>query len=95
MGRLHAEDYAELVSKGEVKLLAALDWHLRCNHYPPVPISFVPVCIKAITLANAGEWNVLVQLPPKCTYRGADKAPVSAIVEQHHLESFLDEREGD
>lgn len=93
MGSLHAQEFGDAVKRGEVKLLAALEWHLRCNHYPPVPISFVPVCIKAIEHANKGEWNALVKLPQGCSYRGASQAPVDAIVEQHHLESFLDSEE--
>lgn len=94
MGNLQASEFASSVARGEIKLLAALDWHLRCNHYPPVPISFVPVCVKAIEHANVGEWDKLIKLPPGCFYKGESKAPVSAIVEQHHLVSFL-ESEGE
>lgn len=67
----------------------ALRWHLQCNLYPPVPASFVPVCEQAIELACSDDWDELVELPAGTSYRGADVAPVWAIVESHHLEQFI------
>jgi len=53
----------------------------------------VAPCIEAIENANAGEWDKLVQLPEGVGYKGSTSAPTYAMVEQHHLESFLDQEE--
>lgn len=84
MGRMQAEEM-----KGLTDLDTALSWHLQSNHYPPVPLSMLPICKEAIKRANEGDWVTSIKLPEGCSYRGSDKAPVSAIVEQHHLNSFL------
>lgn len=68
---------------------AALRWHLEHNHYPSVPSSMVPSCALAVVLAGDGEWDALVALPDGIFYKGEDRAPVAAIIEQHHLEAFL------
>lgn len=93
MGNLQAEEFAAIVGRGELQLEQALTWHLQSNHYPPVPVRFVPVCKRAIELANRGEWNVRVALPKGCSYKGTRYAPVSAIVEQHHLDTFIHQEE--
>lgn len=69
---------------------AALAWHLSSNHYPPVPASMIPVCEEAIRLAASEEWDEQVELPEGIYYRGSSTAPVSAIVEQHHLGDFVE-----
>jgi hypothetical protein len=66
-----------------------LVWHLQYNHYPPVPRSMVGPCKRAIAKANRGEWDAKVRLPQGVTYRGKSLAPVSAVIEQHHLDGFL------
>lgn len=88
MGRMQAEEMKGLMSEDQ-----ALSWHLQSNHYPPVPLSMLPICKEAIEHANTGDWDTLIQLPKGCSYRGSDKAPVSAIVEQHHLDTFLGQEE--
>lgn len=91
MASQQAREFAGSVENGGVTLKAALTWHLTANHYPPVPVSMVPVCIKAIEHANVGEWDALVVLPPGVYFRGSEAAPVLAIVDQHHLRSFLEQ----
>ena len=86
MGRMQAEEMKDLAGLDQ-----ALSWHLQSNHYPPVPLSMLPICKEAIEHANTGDWDTLLKLPKGCSFRGSDKAPVSAIVEQHHLDTFLDE----
>lgn len=66
-----------------------LTWHLRSNHFPPVPISMLPICREAIAKANKGIHDDLIKLPDGVSYRGSEYAPVEAIIEQHHLDSFL------
>lgn len=68
---------------------AILTWHLTCNHYPPIPTSMVPVCERAIELAQDGDWDTEVELPDGVHFRGRNTAPVSEIVKHHHLHDFL------
>jgi hypothetical protein len=84
MGDLQAREMVEAGGK-----VVALRWHLQNNHYPPVPLSMIPVCLEAIDHANCGEWDSLLTLPKGVSFRGSPKAPVSAVIEQHHLDSFL------
>lgn len=72
-----------------LSLREQLTWHLRGNHYPPIPSSMVDPCILAVNLASNGEWDSRVELPEGITYRGEDSAPAHAIVEQHHLEAWV------
>jgi hypothetical protein len=55
----------------------------------------VPVCIQAIDAANEGEWDKELSLPEGVGYKGLTVAPVWAIVEQHHLETWIIESELD
>lgn len=89
MGNMTARDLAFLGNEG-LGLRTALSWHLTSNHFPPVPDTMIDPCIEAIDNANAGEWDKLVRLPDGVGYRGRTAAPTHAIIEQHHLESFLD-----
>lgn len=68
----------------------ALAWHLAHNHYPPVPATMLPVCVAAVELATAEQWDEMLALPDGVTYRGSGEAPVSAVVEQHHLQPFVE-----
>ena len=68
--------------------------HLSANHYPPVPKSMVSVCIVAIDAVNdAGLWDLEIPMPEGITYKGLTTAPAYAIIEQHHLNAWLIERE--
>lgn len=91
MGSLHAAEFAGLVKDREIALDTALTWHLQSNHYPPVPVSMVPVCKRAIENANRGQWEARVRLPQGVRFQGQKLAPVHEVVRQHHLESFLEE----
>jgi hypothetical protein len=53
----------------------------------------IPVCIEAIENANDGEWDKLVSLPEGVGYRGLTVAPTHAIIEQHHLDAWIEEYE--
>jgi hypothetical protein len=91
MGSLQSVELAE----SELDLETQITIQLRSNHYPPVPVSMVPVCIEAIDKVNEGEGNWLVELPEGVSYRGEPVAPAYAIVEQHHLEYWIAESELD
>ena len=70
--------------------------HLSSNHYPPVPSSMVKPCIEAIDAVNdLGLWNALIELPEGVTWRGRTTAPAHALIEAHHLDAWLIERELD
>lgn len=87
MGSLQAREMAEL---GSENLEQTIEWHLRANHFPPIPKSMVPVCIEAIQHANEGNFDKLVSLPDGVGYKGLTVAPVLAIVEQHHLDAWIE-----
>jgi len=91
MGRLQAEAMAEATIPFDTQI----EWHLRVNHYPPISNTMVPVCIQAIDYANMGEWHKELSLPAGVGYKGLTVAPVWAIVEQHHLETWIIESELD
>ena len=84
MGRAFAEDLS-----ATLPIESAIGIHLRGNHYPPIPLEMVQPCIKAIDLVNAGNGEELVDLPPPVLWKGNTKAPAYAIVEAHHLDSWI------
>ena len=88
MGNTFANDLAS--EDFGLSLEKQISIHLTSNHYPPVPSFMVPVCIQAISLANDGEWDARIDLPEGVSWRGETSAPVSAIVEQHHLSAWID-----
>jgi len=89
MGGLAAQGFADAVGEGHCSLETALRWHLQSNHYPPLPLGLLPVCVAAIDAAIAGDWDNDIELPDGITWRGSSSAPVHAVIEAHHLEAFL------
>lgn len=85
MGRM----YAEGIRESGLDLHTMIHWHLTGNHFPPVPTSMVEPCIEAINAVNEGDYDREVELPEGVTYKGRDTAPAWAIVDQHHLDTFL------
>lgn len=63
MGSLAAYD---MVEQG-VDIDVALSWHLRSNHYPPVPSFMIPLAKAAIEAFNDGEPDRVLELPQGCT----------------------------
>ena len=71
-----------------------IEIHLKSNHYPPIPSIMVQPCVEAIDAVNdLGLWDAEIPLPEGVTYKGLTTAPANAIIEQHHLEAWLIERE--
>jgi hypothetical protein len=89
MGRLQAEAMME----ASITLEQQISWHLTTNHYPPVPEIMVQPCIEAIDEANEGNWDGLITLPEGVSWKGLTEAPVRAMVEQHHLDTWIIESE--
>jgi hypothetical protein len=85
MGRTYAEGIAET----GLPLEEQIEWHLRGNFFPPVPMSMVEVCVKAIECYNNGEPEKLLGLPEGVGYRGLTAAPAHAIIEAHRLDTWL------
>jgi hypothetical protein len=68
--------------------------HLSANHYPPVPAIMVQPCVEAIDAVNdLGLWDLEIPLPEGVSWRGLTTAPAHAIIEQHHLDAWIIERE--
>ena len=96
MGNLTSYDLADSV---DLSLEQSITIQLRGNHYPPVPYAMVPICIEAIHAYNNGDYSKHIDLPSipdsngepfQITWRGKNYAPANAIIEQHHLESWIE-----
>ena len=85
MGSLQAMEMAEML-----EIDSALEWHLRYNHYPPVPLSMVEPCKEAIQAGLEGDWFRMIPLPDGTTFRGSNFAPADEIISAHHLDHWLE-----
>ena len=86
MGSTTAQDLAENV----IDIRQSIGYHLRGNHYPPVPLTMVEPCIEAIYAVSEGDTHKSIQLPEGVFWKGYPTAPAYAIVESHHLEPWCD-----
>ena len=91
-----------MIANTDLPLSTKIAWHLQGNHYPPIPLIMVEPCVEAIELARLGYYTAEVKLPLgeskdgvpfQITWHGQDTAPVSAIVEAHHLDGFIQDGE--
>jgi hypothetical protein len=85
MGYNTALDFADL------DLEQGIAYHLQGNHYPPVPLSMVQPCIEAIDAYWEEDFDRAIEMPEGVFYKGQTHAPAWAIVEQHHLDAWLQE----
>jgi hypothetical protein len=85
------EGFAEIGAS----LDATLSAHLRGNLFPPVPLSMLGACKRAIENANRGLWDKKVRLPEGVTWHGKKLAPTSNIIASHHLEFFLENEDNE
>ena len=89
MGSITAIGLADTTLDLETQLL----YHLKSNHYPPVPAEMVKPCIEAIDANYDEDYSRMIDMPMvgnyQITYKGNKQAPASAIVSQHHLEWFI------
>ncbi len=90
MGSVTAIGLADSVLDLETQLL----YHLKGNHYPPVPAEMVAPCIEAIDAAYDEDYERMIDMPMvgdfQILYKGNTQAPAWAIIEQHHLQFFID-----
>jgi hypothetical protein len=89
MGSVTAIGLADTTLDLETQLL----YHLRGNHYPPVPAEMVKPCIEAIDAYYDEDYQRMIEMPMvgdfQILYKGMTHAPASAIVDQHHLDWFI------
>ena len=93
MGSVTAIGLADTTLDLETQLL----YHLKGNHYPPVPAEMVKPCIEAIDAYYDEDYDRMIDMPMvgdfQILYRGETQAPARAIVQQHHLDFWLPEWE--
>jgi len=93
MGSVTALGLQDTVLDLETQIL----YHLRGNHYPPVPAEMVQPCIEAIDAYYDEDYDRLIDMPMvgdfQILYRGDTQAPAHAIVDQHHLSWFIQSAE--
>lgn len=93
MGAITALGIQDTVLDLETQIL----YHLKGNHYPPVPSEMVQPCIDAIDAYYEEDYQRMIDMPMvgdfQITYRGSTQAPASAIIEQHHLSFWLPEED--
>jgi len=77
------------LSDSDLDLESQIGYHLRANHYPPVPLAMVQPCIDAIDAYWEEDFTRLIDLPKDITWRGNTQAPANAIIEAHHLDAWL------
>jgi hypothetical protein len=68
----------------------AIEHHLQYNHYPPLPLSLVPVAEEAIDAVSDGDFQREIALPKGLNYRGAETTTAIDAVEAMHLDDFID-----
>jgi hypothetical protein len=93
MGSVTALGIQDTVLDLETQIL----YHLKGNHYPPVPAEMVAPCIEAIDAYYDEEFDRMIDMPMvgdfQILYKGSKQAPAWAIVDQHHLSFWLPESE--
>jgi hypothetical protein len=89
MGSVTALGIQDTVLDLETQIL----YHLKGNHYPPVPAEMVAPCIEAIDAHYDEDFDRMIDMPKGVSYKGLTSAPAWAIVEQHRLGPWLDEQE--
>jgi hypothetical protein len=90
MGSVTALGIKDSVLDLETQIL----YHLKGNHYPPVPAEMVAPCIEAIDAAYDEDFDRMIDMPKvgdfQILYKNSTQAPAWAIIEQHHLDTFID-----
>ena len=90
MGSITALGIKDSVLDLETQLL----YHLKGNHYPPVPAEMVQPCIEAIDAYYDEDYDRMIDMPKvgdfQILYKGNTQAPAHAIVDQHHLDVFIE-----
>ena len=93
MGSVTALGLQDTVLDLETQIL----YHLKGNHYPPVPAEMVAPCIEAIDAYYEEDYDREIAMPKvgdfQIMYKNKITAPARAIVDQHNLRFWLPEWE--
>ena len=84
MGYTQAMEMADMMD-----LEQGIRWHLRYNHFPPVPSEMIPVAVKAVKLCNRGKYETKIRTPYEHRVYGW-KVPANVVVDCYHLEPWVD-----
>ena len=85
MGYMNAVSMAET----NISLEQAIQWHLRSNHYPPVPSEMIPVAVKAIERCRESNYKSTIKAPFEHRVHGWN-VPAHVIVDSYHLEPWCE-----
>lgn len=85
--------YAAGIAETDLSLETQIEWHLKGNHYPPIPSSMVTPCIEAIDAYWEDDLDKEITLPEGVLYRGNPTAPAREIIINHHLDAWCTEDE--
>jgi hypothetical protein len=91
MGHQTAISLKESITDGLASIDQALLIHLLSNHYPPLPSILVDTCKQVITAIQDGEFDKLIDLPGRITWRGQSQAPARECCDAWHLDAFIDQ----
>jgi len=87
MGSMTAAGIAET----DLSIERQIEWHLKGNHYPPIPSSMVTPCVEAIDAYWEDDLDKEISLPEGVLYRGNVTAPAREIIINHHLDAWCSE----
>jgi len=87
--------YTTALGLAELSLEQGIAYHLQGNHYPPVPLTMVQPCIDAIDAYWDEDTDREIAMPEGVFYKGFNVAPAWAIIEQHHLDPWLQDNGDD
>lgn len=94
MGLFSAIGMREAADELGVSIEKQIAWHLRANHYPPVPEIMVAPCLAAIEAWNERrDTSETIALPEGVSWRGENFAPAWAIIDSHHLDAWCESDE--
>jgi len=83
MGYTQAIEMANLLD-----LEQGIRWHLRHNHYPPVPSKMIPIAVEAIRFCQENRSGEIIRI----FFVNQDfgwSVPAHVIVEAYHLEPWV------
>lgn len=97
MGSMLAQEIAS--GELDLSLRDGILWHLRGNHYPPIPSVMADPCIEAIDAYYEDDLDRLIPLPKmedgfQIRWKdGNTEAPAWALIEHAHLHAWCSEDE--
>lgn len=84
---------AVAISELDIPLKEQIEIHLVSNFYPPIPRWMAQTCVDALNAYWEQDTNRMIDMPNGVTYKGSTSAPAWAVVEQHKLDTWLNEEE--